>query len=67
MNTRLSLQATGDELITLAKEDLQVAIKRFMTARPPQKKDPALMGGEQVAVCLGQGRAACVATSRAGV
>ena len=48
MNTRLSLDADGDQLITLTKSDLATAIGRFATARPPVKKDPALLGGEQV-------------------
>ena len=48
MNTRLPLNAKGDQLITLEKSDLASAIKRFQTARPPEKKDPALLGGEQV-------------------
>ena len=47
MNTRLSLDADGDQLITLTKSDLATAIGRFATARPPVKKDPALLGGEQ--------------------
>jgi len=48
MNTRLPLNAKGDQLITLEKSDLASAIKRFQTARPPVKKDPGLLGGEQV-------------------
>ena len=48
MNERLPLDATGDQLITLSKSDLATAIGRFATARPPVKKDPALLGGEQV-------------------
>jgi len=48
MNTRLPTTATGDALITITEGDLEAAIKRFNTARPPQKKDPALAGGEQV-------------------
>ena len=48
MNTRLPLNAKGEELITLSKSDLSAAIVRFKSARPPEKKDPALLGGEQV-------------------
>ena len=38
----------GEQLITLERQDLQAAIKRFVTARPPTKKDPALIGGAEV-------------------
>ena len=48
MNQRLPLDATGEQLITLDKADLQKAIGRFTTSRPPLKKDPALLGGERV-------------------
>ena len=48
MNQRLDLTASGEQLITLTKDDLSEAIKKFQLARPPQKKDPALLGGEQV-------------------
>uniref|UniRef100_A0A7S0J8J3 SAM domain-containing protein n=2 Tax=Calcidiscus leptoporus TaxID=127549 RepID=A0A7S0J8J3_9EUKA len=48
MNTRLPLNASGEQLITLERQDLQAAIKRFVTARPPTKKDPALIGGAEV-------------------
>ena len=48
MNTRLPLDAAGDALITLEASDFQNAIKRFATARPPVKLDPALIGGKQV-------------------
>ncbi|EOD05039.1 hypothetical protein EMIHUDRAFT_125317, partial [Emiliania huxleyi CCMP1516] len=47
MNQRLDLTASGEQLITLTKDDLSEAIKKFQLARPPQKKDPALLGGEQ--------------------
>ena len=48
MNQRLPLDATGDQLITLSKQDLENAIVRFTSARPPVKKDPTLWGGERV-------------------
>ena len=48
MNQRLPLDATGDQLITLSKQDLENAIVRFVSVRPPVKKDPALWGGERV-------------------
>jgi len=48
MNTRLPLKATGDQLVTLERADIEKAVKRFVTAKPPMKKDPALLGGEQV-------------------
>eukprot|EP00967_Tisochrysis_lutea_P139943 scaffold254908_cov30-Tisochrysis_lutea.AAC.2 len=48
MNQRLPLSAKGELLITLEKVDLMEAIKKFLLARPPQKKDPALLGGQQV-------------------
>jgi len=48
MNTRLSLDASGDQLITLSRSDFANAIKRFTTTRPPIKVDPSLMGGEEV-------------------
>ena len=48
MNQRLPLDATGDQLITLSKQDLEHAIVRFTSARPPVKKDPTLWGGERV-------------------
>ena len=48
MNQRLPLDATGEQLITLDKADLQKATGRFTTSRPPVKKDPALLGGERV-------------------
>ena len=48
MNTRLPLDAAGDQLITLETSDFANAIKRFATARPPTKADPALAGGKQV-------------------
>ena len=48
MNQRLPLDATGDQLITLNKKDLESAIVRFTMARPPVKKDPTLLGGERV-------------------
>lgn len=48
MNQRLPLDATGDQLITLSKQDLENAIVRFVSARPPVKKDPTLWGGERV-------------------
>jgi len=48
MNTRLPLDASGEQLITLEKSDFFNAIKRFSSARPPMKADPALLGGEQV-------------------
>jgi len=48
MNQRLPLDASGEDLITLAKSDLENAIKRFVTAKPPVKKDPALLGGAKV-------------------
>ena len=48
MNTRLPLDASGDQLITLETTDFAAAIKRFATARPPTKLDPALAGGKQV-------------------
>ena len=48
MNQRLDLQATGDDLITLTKGDLEAAVKRFRTNKPPVKKDPALIGGAKV-------------------
>ncbi|KAL3933059.1 MAG: hypothetical protein SGPRY_000446 [Prymnesium sp.] len=47
MNTRLDLNASGDQLITLAKSDFEAAIKRFNTTKPPSKADPALLGGEE--------------------
>lgn len=48
LNQRLDLRATGEQLITLDKSDLSAAIKKFALARPPQKKDPAMLGAEQV-------------------
>lgn len=48
MNTRLPLDASGDELITLHKSDVANAIKRFATARPPVKTDKTLLGGKEV-------------------
>jgi len=48
MNSRLSLDASGDQLITLETTDFSAAIKRFATAKPPTKLDPALAGGKQV-------------------
>jgi len=48
MNTRLPTTASGDDLITLHKEDFQKAILRFKTARPPVKADPLLAGGRSV-------------------
>jgi len=48
MNTRLPLDASGDDLVTLHKSDLANAIKRFATARPPTKTDFSLMGGKEV-------------------
>ena len=48
MNQRLKLDASGDDLITLSKSDLEAAIKRFMTNKPATKKDPALIGGAKV-------------------
>eukprot|EP00310_Coccolithus_braarudii_P023997 CAMPEP_0183357952 /NCGR_PEP_ID=MMETSP0164_2-20130417/47803_1 /TAXON_ID=221442 /ORGANISM="Coccolithus pelagicus ssp braarudi, Strain PLY182g" /LENGTH=589 /DNA_ID=CAMNT_0025531715 /DNA_START=12 /DNA_END=1781 /DNA_ORIENTATION=+ len=48
MNTRLPLTAHGEQLITLEKQDLQAAIKKFATSNPPSKKDPALIGGAEV-------------------
>merc|ERR1719453_2671498 len=48
MNTRLALDASGDQLITPETTDFQNAIKRFASARPPTKLDPALIGGKQV-------------------
>merc|ERR1719407_290724 len=35
MNTRLPLDATGDQLITLTGTDFSNAVKKFATARPP--------------------------------
>jgi len=52
MNTRLDLNASGDQLITLAKGDFENAIKRFNTTKPPTKADPALLGGEEVEMQL---------------
>merc|ERR1719247_2157997 len=37
LNQRLALDATGDDLITLHTSDFSKAMKRFATARPPQK------------------------------
>jgi len=48
MNTRLPLDASGDELITLHSSDFANAVKRFATARPPIKVDPMLLGGKEV-------------------
>uniref|UniRef100_A0A7S3ABB2 SAM domain-containing protein n=1 Tax=Haptolina ericina TaxID=156174 RepID=A0A7S3ABB2_9EUKA len=48
MNTRLSSNAKGEELITLDRADFEAAIKRFNTTKPPTKADPALLGGKQV-------------------
>merc|ERR1719198_949245 len=48
MNTRLPLDASGDELITLHSSDFANAVKRFATARPPTKVDPMLLGGKEV-------------------
>jgi len=48
MNTRLPLDASGDQLITLARSDFAAAIKRFSLARPPTKVDPTLLGGKEV-------------------
>ena len=48
MNTRLPLDASGDELITLHTNDFSNAVKRFATARPPTKVDPMLLGGKEV-------------------
>merc|ERR1719311_131584 len=48
MNTRLPLDATGDQLITLNSNDFSNAVKRFATARPPTKVDPMLLGGKEV-------------------
>merc|ERR1719408_1091700 len=48
MNTRLPLDASGDELITLHTTDFSSAVKRFATARPPTKVDPMLAGGKEV-------------------
>jgi len=48
MNTRLPLDASGDQLITLHTSDFANAIKRFATARPPTKADPTLLGGKEV-------------------
>jgi len=46
MNTRLPLDASGDQLITLHKSDFENAIKRFATARPPSKT--VIAGGREV-------------------
>jgi len=48
MNTRLPLDASGDDLVTLHKSDLSNAMKRFATARPPTKTDFSLLGGKEV-------------------
>ena len=48
MNTRLPLDATGDELITLHTSDFANAARRFATARPPTKVDVTLLGGKEV-------------------
>jgi len=48
MNTRLPLDASGDQLITLHTNDFSNAIKRFATARPPTKADPTLIAGKEV-------------------
>ena len=48
MNTRLPTTAHGDDLITLHKEDLQKAILRFKTAKPPVKANPRDVGGSVV-------------------
>jgi len=50
MNTRLPLDASGDQLITLHRSDFQNAIQRFKTARPPSKSVSA--GGREVEVQL---------------
>jgi hypothetical protein len=52
MNQRLPLSAKGDQLVTLEKIDLMEGVKKFLLARPPVKKDPALMGGAQVPTSL---------------
>ena len=38
------MQASGDDLVTLSKSDLEKAIVRFVTAKPPVKQDPLLLG-----------------------
>jgi len=48
MNTRLPLDATGDQLITLHATDFANAVKKFATARPPTKTDPMLLAGKEV-------------------
>ena len=48
MNQRLPLDASGDDLVTLSKADLEKAVVRFVTAKPPVKQDPLLLGGEKV-------------------
>lgn len=54
MNTRLPLDASGEQLITLHKSDFENAIKRFQTARPPTKVDPSMVGGREVETQLSQ-------------
>jgi len=44
MNTRLPLNASGADLITLTQSDFLGAIKRFKTARPPTKVDMTIHG-----------------------
>jgi len=46
MNTRLPLNASGEQLITLHKSDFANAIKRFATTRPPSKS--VIAGGREV-------------------
>lgn len=48
MNTRLPLDATGDQLITLHATDFANAVKKFATVRPPTKIDPTLLAGKEV-------------------
>ena len=48
MNTRLPLDASGEQLVTLQKSDFDAAIKRFSSARPPTKADPTLLGSKEV-------------------
>lgn len=54
MNTRLPLDASGDDLITLHKSDFANAMVRFKDARPPTKVDPTLVGGREVETQLQQ-------------
>jgi len=48
MNNRLPINAVGDALVTFEKVDLENAMARFATARPPQKVDKTLVGGLEV-------------------